>query len=911
MRKPRKTGSPPKAQTQDPDRLRALAEGHAAAGRYREAVAAFKDLLRVDARPEWRGALAAAYAGRARELAAKGMPKEALTVWENRVQLAPNLPPEPDHIALLLRLGRVQAVADLYLRWADRLDVASLASLRSHLAAHHLGGEAAIGAVLPADDPILVQGPAASRALDAYCQGDDETLRAALTAIPFRSPYRDLAQILKALQRFPDAAEEVATALARVGDESGFAPLRHACELAVEALWSATEALPERLVAAGETTRRLALTLAGWGEERQALWEEVRRIHEPGPAPLLRLVHRHRARLGEDWARRQALRLLVPGFPKSASWITQGGARRLSEEERLLVSAWRAEDGAEPWEELQAWTAYYHRLLAAGRPEPGSDAALRLALILRRVESHLGILAQTTASDDPMSPAGALAEAVELSLTHDPDDRDSYELLVRFYMRGQDLKSARRLLDLGLTRFPADAGLLTAALDLALEANSFKKAARYAREILAIDPINTGARERLVKAHLAHARKQIRAGRLDLARKELSQAAEWESKTGQGGRLGERRELLGALLDLTQDPERGHGLLQDQVKALGGGISAAFALAAEWEACGRPVASALKSLGLSKVPVPNQAELNAFLGRLRAHLDEGARLTPQIRGIIEKPLSLAARWPLPQSECEGACETLRRTGLAGARQAFAEAALRRWPGTPVFVLHAFEARQDTSPRYPSNADLDRLDAALERAREMGDHRTAHRISEILMTFGPFGLPPPGGGRIPEVTFEASDGDMDLGQAGIDPAQALRIFIDLMGVDRLLDMMGLSGKERKQFKALERQEGRAAVIDLLMDLMRETLPDFANGPLPSLLNDPLPGPLPSPKPPSGGSPRAAPVPPKPARTRVESPGGGRPGAGPPAGAGKGAGQGGSVEPGPQGPPAEGPDQLELF
>ncbi|MFY9973199.1 MAG: hypothetical protein WAK53_02995, partial [Chromatiaceae bacterium] len=652
MRKPRKTGSQPKAQTQGPNRLRALAEGHAAAGRYREAVAAFKDLLRVDDRPEWRAALAAAYAGRARELAAKGMPKEALTVWENRAQLAPDLPPEPDHYALLLRLGRVQAVADLYLRWADRLDAASLASLRSHLAAHHLGGEAAVTAALPADDPILVQGPIASRALDAYCQGDDETLRGALATIPFRSPYRDLAQILKAMQRFPDATEEIATSLVRVRDESGFATLRHACELAVEALWTAPEALPERLVAADETTRRFALTLAGWGEERQALWGEVRRAPGPGTDSLLRMLHRHRAGLGEDWARRQALRLLVPGFPKSAGWITQGGARRLSEEERLLVSAWRAEHGADPWEELRAWKAYYHRLLAAGRPEPGCDGALSLALILRRVESHLGILAQVTPSGDPMSPPEALADAVELSLTHDPDDRDSYELLVRYHMRARDLKSARRLLDRGLERFPADAGLLTAALDLSLEANSFKKATRYAREILAIDPINTGARERLVKAHLAHARKQIRAGRLDLARKELTQAAEWEPKTGQGGRPAERRELLGALLDMARDPARGREVLGEQVRALGGGISAAFALAVECEACGHPVASALKIVGLSKIPAPNQAGLSAFLARLRAHLDEDARLTPQIRHLIQKPLSLAARWPLPQSECE-------------------------------------------------------------------------------------------------------------------------------------------------------------------------------------------------------------------------------------------------------------------
>jgi hypothetical protein len=207
------------------------------------------------------------------------------------------------------------------------------------------------------------------------------------------------------------------------------------------------------------------------------------------------------------------------------------------------------------------------------------------------------------------------------------------------------------------------------------------------------------------------------------------------------------------------------------------------------------------------------------------------------------------------------------------------------------VLHAFEAQQDAGPNYPSNADLDRLDIALVRAREMGDHRTVHRIGEILASFVPFGLPPLGPEWDPEVNFDDADTDVGLGELGIDPEQALRAFIELMGVDRLLDMMGLSGKERKQFKALERREGRAAVIDALVHVMRETLPDFANGPLPGPLNDgSQPGPLPAPKSPPRG------------RARVERPSGDK---------GTGSTKGGGKQPGPDDPRAEGPDQLDLF
>ncbi len=876
MKKPRKVGAAvPKSKSseQSAPALLALAQGHAAAGRWREATAAYKDLLKIEDRPQWRSELAAAYAGRARELAAKGMPKEALTLWENRAQVAPELPPDPDYFALLLRLGQVQAVLDLQARAGDRLEAGARTALRSHLAALHLAAEPALIAGLPADDPIRVQGPVAAAALDAYCRGDDDALRDALAAIPFRSPYRDLAQVLKALQRAPTAPAEASALLERIGDDSGFAPLRRACALAL----GPAPTLASRLAAAGDHTRRFALTLAGWGDERQALWEETRKVTNQGPQPLLRLLHRRRVLLGEDWARRQALRLLIPGFPKSAALLTEGGARRLSPEERLLVAAWHAEEINNPWEDIEAWSAYAHHLIQTGPGPAGSVEALRVALVLRRVDNHRDILAKVTPSTELDASDRALADAVTLSLDYDPDAPEIYERLVRYYLRGGDLKTARPLLDQGLKRLPNDVGLLTAALDLALAGDAFKKAARYAREILALDPINTGARERLVKAHLAHARKQIRTARADLARKELEQAAEWD----QGGRWRDRRELLVGLLDLTQDEARGRTALDAQVAALGGGLSAALALALEAVAIGRTAAWALKAVGLGKVKVSDQTDLAAVLARLRTHLDGGEGLAADLRRLLEKPLGAAAKWPLTRAESESACDTLRRAGLTEARRAFAEAALKRWPGTPVFVLHQFESRRTGRGSSPKRADLVRLEDAMDQARGAGDERTAHRIEQVLMQY-----PPPGlfGGRSGgfftnpfEDDFDDDDDEgLDPGAFGIAPDDALRALIEIVGIDQLLKMAGLSAKERAEFKQREREIGRARMIEEVAELMRESLPDFGSGM--------LPGPAP--------------------RPRIDPP------QGPPRPGPKGK-RGGRQVPGPEAPDDDAPEQFELF
>ena len=70
MKKPRKTASLQKVPDQTPETLRAAAQGQIAAGRYREAIATYKDLLKTEPTPELRTELACAYAGRARELAA-------------------------------------------------------------------------------------------------------------------------------------------------------------------------------------------------------------------------------------------------------------------------------------------------------------------------------------------------------------------------------------------------------------------------------------------------------------------------------------------------------------------------------------------------------------------------------------------------------------------------------------------------------------------------------------------------------------------------------------------------------------------------------------------------------------------------------------------------------------------------
>ena len=158
---------------------------------------------------------------------------------------------------------------------------------------------------------------------------------------------------------------------------------------------------------------------------------------------------------------------------------------------------------------------------------------------------------------------GLLARSVEL----DPYDKPSYLALYRGYLN-HDPKKALYYLEQALSFYPEDVDILTLAMHSAAQRKSFKKAAAYAKTILAVDPINTMAREFLIDAHLGHARKQIKANRLDLAQKELDMARTLDSYE----RNINLYYLQGILLLKKGDEKEGVEAITTGLRRQGGGL---------------------------------------------------------------------------------------------------------------------------------------------------------------------------------------------------------------------------------------------------------------------------------------------------------------------------------------------------
>jgi tetratricopeptide (TPR) repeat protein len=732
-----------------PERRLIQAQQALEADRFRDAVNHFKELVKSEPRPEYLQGLAASYRGRARELTAKGMFKEALVIWQNRRDACPGEPLDPHYIGLLLDLGHTKEAVQAYAEGAQGLAPKELAALDGRFAAACLAGVSGVEDTLAPEHPVVVQARAARGALAAYCAGDGQALEAELKRIPFRSPYRDWAQILKALGRLPEdprAAEEL---LGRVAPESPFITLQRAARLA---LLPESQFLPA-LAKADPSQRRFAAILRGWPEARLALWEELQRLGDPPPPrSLLGLVQRYHDRLGKSWMRRHSLRLMIDAWPDSRRWASF----RLTELEQALVTAWSHEEQAlDHWEVIEAWEGVITQLNRTYR-SPGDDAALRMALIQRRLVRRWGLL------DSPSQEEAE--EWLEQSLEYDPEDLTTYRLLIAHYRAGRRLKDARRLLGPALQRWGDEPELLNEALETAVAGEAFKKAGGFARRILHLDPINRRAKQSLFLAHLSHARKQLAKGRPDLADKELAAAGEWADGAGRS-----RLDLVAGLALLDRDLAGATGQLTAAVQRLGGGITGSLELAAEASRMGRRPAAVLKKIGLKVTGLPDRDDVLAFCRLLREWREAGSAPGLEVLESFSSPMRAAAkRDDFRKEDSESLCETLRLYGWNDMRLHHARSALKRWPAEPVFEFHAFDAKHGDFLWGAPPSERRRLEQAAERAREAGDTRTFHRIRELLAA-GP-----------PAFPFLDDEPEEDFGPGSIE--------LDGMPIEVLLDML---------------------------------------------------------------------------------------------------------------------------
>ena len=687
------------------------------AGHYKESIEHFKELLKRERRPEWLQGLAAAYAGRAEQLAAKGMLNEALALWRTRAQACQLPLLDGPYLGWLMQTGQMQQALALLPQLAQLPDEARERA-RERLAPALLAAPEQVLAGLADEDRRACT--AARAALAACLGGDGAALDAALPAISFRSPFRDLRPLLKAMSLLASDRAGAAAALARVPAGGAFEAMAAAlrvCLLPRDAWLAGLQQLDD----AG---RALVLELEGCPPAQRAfVLELAARGHTPAPLELLDLLLRRRRDLPPGFVRRSALQLL-PHAPHRLDALGAAGlAPTHAERERALALA--AELKQHPPQVAEDHWLELADLLARA---PG-DGPHRAALVLRRLaDAHAGHAAD-----------GVLCGHAQAWLTRsaqlDPADRTAPLRLVRSARADGDLKQARRLLDAARERFPADTPLLLEAVETALAAGSFKKAAGLAKQVLQSDPINPQVRSLIGQAHLSHARKQIGNANPAAAQRELDEAAQWLRGGSERGVLALLRGLAAApAAQPSTDAAAGDALLRQAVAELGGPLAGAFHLLLEARHTRHSAAAAplklLQRAGIDLQAAAAAAEVVAFARALNGLRPDDAAL-PSVIGTLGAMLERAAKVELAEGEHLLVCEALHRHHLGALTRRFAAAALARWPQRPVFVYLDAAARFGAAPWTMPQAEWDRLDRVHDQAQEQGDQRTAQRLSRLL------------------------------------------------------------------------------------------------------------------------------------------------------------------------------------
>jgi len=724
-----------------------LASAALVAARYKDAIDLFKDLLKRERRPAWLDGLAAAYAGRAEQLAAKDMVKEALALWRTRAEACQVPLLDGPYVGWLMKTGQIEHALRL-LPSVDKLPAAQREQATAQLAAAVLvAPDHLLAGLSPGLAPESLGHRAAARSAIAAsaqsgAQGDPAALEAALQGISFRSPYRELRPLLRALSLLATDPTAAAESLARV-------PVPGPCRALAQALrvclMPGTEWLAG-LCALDDAGRTLVLEIKGCPLPQRALVLELAArsaLAAPAPAELFDLLQRHRRVLPDRAARPLALRLL-PHAPQRLDAFQIGfGPLDAADQARVLALAAELK--------LRPEDAEYHwlRLVKLLRQAQSPAGQRRAALVLRRLADE-----HAQHSADGSLCVHAL-DWLQQCLRLDPTDRDTHLRLLRDARRAGDLKQARSWHDAASQQFPGDALVLQEGVEIALATGAYKKAAGLAKQVLQADPINPRVRTLVGQSHLAHARKLIGANRLQAAQRELDEAAHWLRSAGDRGQLALLRGLA------AEPVETGDALLREAVADLGGALVGAFHLLLEAKrvksGAGFAPQELLRRAAVDAHGTPGATEVLALAHALHATPQREPAVTVAL-GVLNGMLTrAAAQLQLGEADHLLLCEALHRHGQPELTRRFAAAALARWPGRPVFVYLEAAARFGSVPWSMPRTEWERLDRIFEQARDQGDERTASRLSKLLGAASgpdafdmPYGPPALGTGSISDM-----------------------------------------------------------------------------------------------------------------------------------------------------------------
>ncbi|HME27987.1 MAG TPA: hypothetical protein VKI44_42820 [Acetobacteraceae bacterium] len=408
----------------------------------------------------------------------------------------------------------------------------------------------------------------------------------------------------------------------------------------------------------------------------------------------------------------------IPQFEKSFG--------PLSGLERHRVKALAAEARGD-WESAeQSWLRAAETI---GHPDADRQARLSQGVIFRHLARLAALHPEMEGGDIFDDP---VIFYLERSRQADPEHIPAVLELIGQYRKQSLPKDWHRLADEAVERFPEDSQVLLAATESAVARKAYKKAVGFARRLLKINSINPGVRRQMIELQVAHARKQMRSKRPDLAAKDLSGAAEWDRPDAPSPLLRIARGLVGLQTDRKEQAET---WLREGVELAGGGVAGWFLawLEAELMKCAPGDIGRLRQelANASGTPPTKQAVMAIVAALTQPEAGDNKRLVAGLPVGVRAWLLQAAAIDWSAAEFQALAETLVRLEAFDLLQDYARVARQREPANPDLRFHEIVARTRNNGNLVTMAETDALVAIAEAAARREDFHAARRIGRFL------------------------------------------------------------------------------------------------------------------------------------------------------------------------------------
>ncbi|MBF0428775.1 MAG: hypothetical protein HQL94_07615 [Magnetococcales bacterium] len=449
---------------------------------------------------------AVATLNRAKEIAANGLFKEAILLWEHATRLgtASTIPPATLLTWMINAQQYPKAVrfftAHESILQYDHPQLWSIA--RELFAVVSLTGEPQTW-----QSPPWNQATSLRNALVAYSRGEDLTVRTQLVAIGPDSPFYSGRKILESLLELANQTEKITALLAGIPDTSPFAPLlalAHMRTLPKTAIITALLDLPP-------TSRIPASLLCGIDDKQLKSLLKISQTNLP--CQQITLLFNHADALPHAQIRNASLNLLPDCIEERSRFEKRFGPLEAFERERLFALHHERQLSY-----VRAIAYWKKCILILENSTATPENRLKIALIYQ----HLASIEQKEQNPSIFR----VIEHLENSLKLDPDNKKTWQELLSWKSRlKRDQQSYYQWADKASKRFPEDETFLSLAMATAMEKGSYKKASGIASRLQKLNPNRANMPETRLAAHLHHARKHILTKHFKLARKELARAA--------------------------------------------------------------------------------------------------------------------------------------------------------------------------------------------------------------------------------------------------------------------------------------------------------------------------------------------------------------------------------------------------